>query len=100
MVEENSGQELILLRFTKPTSGIWKFNVYEKEGFAIGFHIWLPMGKFISDNTYFVRSDPYTTLLSPGNIGEVVIITSYNAEDGRQRRGRVDDTGGKKCCCK
>ena len=80
-IESQSGDQLILLRFQNPAPGIWKFNVYGRTNLNIGFHIWLPMNKFISDNTFFVRSDPYVTILSLGNAVVPVTVTAYNHED-------------------
>lgn len=81
MVESQSGDQLILIRFSNPTPGIWRFNVYERGNLNMGFHIWLPMEGFISDNTYFIRSDPYTTILSLGNAELPITVTAYNDED-------------------
>ncbi len=81
IVESQSGDQLILLRFRNPAPGIWKFNVYGRGDIQVGFHIWLPMQGFISDNTFFVRSDPYTTILSLGNARSVITTTAYNTED-------------------
>lgn len=81
IVESESGDQLILLRFTNPSAGIWKFNVYEKGDIKIGFHIWLPMDDFITENTFFVRSDPYTTILAMGNAQVPVSVTAYNDAD-------------------
>ena len=81
MVESQSGDQLILVRFTNPTPGIWRFNVYERGDIDAGFHIWLPMQGFITDFTYFIRSDPYTTLLSLGNAVSPITITAYNDVD-------------------
>lgn len=81
IVESQSGDQLILLRFRNPAQGIWKFNVYGRGDIQVGFHIWLPMQGFISDNTFFIRSDPYTTILSLGNAISVITVTAYNTED-------------------
>lgn len=81
MVESQSGDQLILVRFTNPTPGIWRFNVYERGDIDAGFHIWLPMEGFITDYTYFIRSDPYTTLLSLGNSERPITVTAYNDID-------------------
>lgn len=81
IVESQSGDQLILLRFRNPAPGIWKFNVYGRGDIQVGFHIWLPMQGFISDNTFFVRSDPYTTILSLGNARSVITVTAYNTVD-------------------
>jgi Subtilase family. len=81
LVETESGDQLILLRFKKPAPGIWKFHVYERGNLKVGFHIWLPMEGFISDNTFFIRPDPYTTILAVGNTQNPVTVTAYNSED-------------------
>ena len=81
MVEAQSGSQLILLRFDRPTPGIWRFNIYERGGLNRGFNIWLPMEGFISDGTYFIRSDPYTTLLTLGNALNPITVTAYNDAD-------------------
>lgn len=81
MVESQSGDQLILLRFSKPTQGIWKFNVYGRGLFPMTFDIWLPMNGFIGPDTFFVRSDASTTLLSLSCAISPVSVTAYNAED-------------------
>jgi len=81
MVEGQSGQQLILMRFEKPSAGIWRFNVYESGGLNRGFNIWLPMAGFISEGTYFIRSDPYTTILTLGNALNSLTVTAYNDAD-------------------
>lgn len=81
MSEDQSGDQLILLRFKNPTPGIWRFNVYERGGLNQEFNIWLPMAGFISDNTYFIRSDPYTTILTLGNAIIPITVTAYNDAD-------------------
>ncbi len=81
IVESESGDQLILMRFSNPTPGIWRLRVYERGDLNLGFHIWLPMSGFISDNTFFIRSDPYTTILAFGNSLVPVTVTAYNDAD-------------------
>jgi hypothetical protein len=82
-VETQSGDQLILMRFSEATPGIWKINVYEEGDITSGFHIWLPMTGFISENTYFIKPDPYTTLLSFGNAKLPISVTAYNEADDK-----------------
>jgi len=78
MVEAETGDQLILLRFRNPAAGIWRFQVYGKGDIQGSFHIWLPIREFITEDTFFIQSNPYTTVTSPGN-GEVPItVTAYN----------------------
>ncbi len=78
VIEAQSGDPLILMRFVSPAPGIWKFRVYGTGSSNLDFHIWLPMTGFISDNTYFVNPNPDTTITSPGNTSQAVTITAYN----------------------
>lgn len=78
IVETHAGDQLILLRFHNPTSGIWKFNVYSKGNLPGAFHVWLPMGNFISQNTYFIQADPNTTITAPGDSISLITVTAYN----------------------
>ncbi len=81
IIESQSGDQLILVRFRNPSTGIWRLNVYGRGALSTGFHAWLPMEGFISNNVYFVRSDPYTTILSLGNARNPITVTAYNVED-------------------
>ncbi|MDF2907836.1 MAG: hypothetical protein K0R34_3157 [Herbinix sp.] len=78
LVEAQSGDQLILLRFSNPSPGIWKFNVYGRGINPMVFNIWLPMNDFITENTYFIRSDPYITLLSVSCSPIPIAVTAYN----------------------
>lgn len=81
MVETSTGDELILLRFRNPTAGIWTIRIYIRGDFPGSVNAWLPSTGFISDNTYFVRSDPYTTITSPGSSLVPITVTAYSPEN-------------------
>ena len=81
LIEARTGSQLILMRFDKPAPGIWRINVYERSDIPSRFNIWLPMNNFISENTFFVKSDPYITILEPGNSPSPITATAYNYED-------------------
>ena len=81
LVESQSGDQLILLRFTNPTQGSWKFNVYSRGLFPITFNMWLPMGDFVGPDTFFFNSDPNTTLLSLACSISPISVTAYNITD-------------------
>lgn len=81
MVEAQSGDQLILLRFSQPSQGIWKFKVYGGGINPLKFNIWLPMNGFITTDTYFIKSDPYITLLSLSCALTPITVTAYNVED-------------------
>ncbi|MDF2542216.1 MAG: hypothetical protein K0S47_1934 [Herbinix sp.] len=81
MVESQSGDQLILFRFDQPTAGIWTIRVYERGDLNLGYNIWLPMEGFISNTTYFIRSDPYTTILTLGCTTTPITVSAYNIVD-------------------
>lgn len=78
LVESQTGDQLILMRFTSPTEGIWRFRVYSSSDLQSNFHIWLPISQFLDPSTAFVQPNPYTTLTSPGNTLIPIIVTAYN----------------------
>jgi subtilisin family serine protease len=78
IIETQTGDQLILIRFENASPGIWRFNVYGHGDLASGFHIWLPMGDFISKDTYFIQPNIYTTILSPGSALIPITVTTYN----------------------
>jgi subtilisin family serine protease len=78
LVETQSGDFLILVRFTNPSEGIWRFRVYASGNLSSSFHIWLPMHGLISDATYFTEPDPEYTITSPGNANIPIVITAYD----------------------
>lgn len=77
-IESQTGDQLILIRFENASSGIWRFNVYGQGDLATGFNMWLPMGDFITRDTYFIQPNIYTTVLSPGTSSIPITVTTYN----------------------
>jgi subtilisin family serine protease len=82
IIEALSGNQLILLRFLNASEGIWKFTVYSQGDLSSSFHIWLPMGDFISKNTYFIQPNIYTTVLAPSTAFTPLAVTAYNPING------------------
>ena len=82
LVEENSGEELFLLRIQNPTPGIWTFRVSASGSLYNGsFHMWLPITEFLNVPVYFLNPDPYMTLTEPSMAPEVLSVSTYNAEN-------------------
>lgn len=79
IIESQTGDPMILLRFMKPSQGIWRFRVYAAGRENSHFHIWLPISGFISSNTFFLKSDPNTTITSPGDAFRNTTVTTYNS---------------------
>lgn len=96
--EEETGEQLILLRFSNPLPGIWYLRAQSSENESFSFHSWLPSGDLLTKDTFFLDSSPDTTITSPGNARHVLTVAAYNqlndsilAESGRgyTRSGQV-----------
>lgn len=86
LFEALSGDQLIALRFNNPAPGTWRFQVFNSGNMDAGFNIWLPMGDFITNDTYFVKSDPEITVLSPGTSMVPITATAYDPINGNLYR--------------
>lgn len=82
IVESQTGDQLISIRFHNVSAGIWRLNVYGRGDLPFSFHIWLPMGDFITEDTYFIQPNIYTTLLSPATANILISVTAYNPVNG------------------
>lgn len=78
IIEAQTGDQLILLRFTSPTEGIWRFRVYSSSDLDSFFHIWLPITNFLDTDITFLEPNPYTTLTSPANTIIPIVMTAYD----------------------
>lgn len=76
--EEEAGDQLILVRFEDTVPGIWSIRLQSLENEAFSFHSWLPSGDLISNDTFFLNSNPDTTITSPGNGTHQLTVTAYN----------------------
>ncbi|MGN0243162.1 MAG: S8 family peptidase [Lachnospiraceae bacterium] len=73
-----SGEPVIVLQFRQPTEGIWKLTITEEGLPNLGFHMWMPITQFLNENTFFLRSNPDTTLTSPSNADNVITVVAYD----------------------
>ncbi len=82
LVEQGSGDELVVMRFTMPTPGVWTFLVETKGETGYGnFNMWLPITQFLRSDTYFLRSTPYMTLTVPSMASSAITPSAYNADN-------------------
>lgn len=80
--EEETGQQLILIRFDQAEPGLWTFRLDSTEIQPFYFNSWLPSGNLISDDTYFINASPDTTIINPGNSINTLTTSAYNQIDG------------------
>ncbi len=99
LVESDTGEQLIIMRFVQPTAGIWRIRVTGVGNVRNGtFHMWLPITEFLTSETYFLEGTPDVTLTEPSNAVNVITVSTYNDENdsfyiasgrGFTRSGRV-----------
>ncbi|MBE5978734.1 MAG: peptidase S8 [Paenibacillaceae bacterium] len=82
LFESETGNQLILLRFRNMTPGIWYIRLDSKDSAPFSYNSWLPSGNLISNETYFVNSDPNTTITMQGDTANLLTATAYNQNTG------------------
>ena len=82
IAEYTSGAQLIVLRFLRPTPGIWRISVSSAQTPLGSFHMWLPGDGFLSPGTVFLNPNPYTTLTVPATDEAVITTSTYDAYTG------------------
>lgn len=76
--EEETGDQLVLIRFRNPLPGVWNIRVQSIDNEPLSFHSWLPSGDIISNDTFFLNPNPDTTITAPGNAPSQLTVTAYN----------------------
>ncbi|MBO5459561.1 MAG: S8 family serine peptidase, partial [Lachnospira sp.] len=82
VVETVSGYEVIFMRFINPAQGIWKIDVYSLTNIVGSYNAWLPLKEFLTGDTFFLQSDPSTTLTEPSAAERVISVGAYNHVTG------------------
>lgn len=82
-IEPSSGEQLIRLRFVKPTQGIWSFQVESIGQSSNGtFDMWLTKEAFVEGEVAFLRPSPDTTITSPGYAINAITVAYFNSQGG------------------
>lgn len=81
-IQTISGGQMIFMRFTDPTPGVWRLRVYCSSEGTGNFHIWLPVSGFSDPDVIFLQPNPDTTLTTPSASDQVITPSTYNAYDG------------------
>jgi len=77
----NSSSSMVFLRFSEPSSGIWRIGVSAIQTGDREYHIWLPVREFLEHNIYFLEADPNTTITEPGNTEGIITTAFYSGAD-------------------
>lgn len=79
LAEQDTGEELIVIRFEAPTEGIWNIRVLAQgEVYNGEYNMWLPIRQFITGEVYFLQSNPYITMTEPAFSRNVISVSTYN----------------------
>ncbi len=80
LIGSRAGAQLVILRLRNPSEGIWRIGIQKvNRTLPLNLNMWLPVRTFIGEDTYFIRSSPYTTLTSPGNVFIPIVATAYDS---------------------
>lgn len=98
IAEQQSGDQLIHMRFSNPSAGIWRVRVFGNATNIGTYDMWLPITAFLNGETIFLQPDPLITLTEPSPADAVISVGAYNAVDvslylesgrGFTRTGRI-----------
>ncbi len=78
LVEDESGQQLIMMRFFNPPNGLWRVRVYATGDTKRTFNAWLPVADFLSPETRFVNPSPENTVTNPGTAMYPMCVSAYD----------------------
>lgn len=76
--EENTGDELIRIRFYNIQSGIWRLRLLGEAILSGRYNAWLPQKGITVGNTRFSFPDPFGTVTNPGNSVYIITAAAYN----------------------
>ena len=77
----NDSSLLVFLRFSEPSSGIWRIGITPLQTGDDEFHIWMSMQEFLEHNTYFLEANPDYTLTEPASTRGAITTAFYNGTD-------------------
>lgn len=77
----SEGRQLISMKFSAPTQGIWRLRVYYTSVISGIYNIWMPISEFMNADNYFLRSNPEITLTSPASASTIIAVAAYNDEN-------------------
>ena len=79
VVESGTGDQLYIMRFERPSRGIWTVRVATFNNTSgADFDAWIPIHQFLNSDVRFVRPDPDITLCASGNARGSITVSGYN----------------------
>ncbi len=78
LVENNTGSQVVVIRLKNPTSGIWRIRIYNERGQDSSYNMWMAMEGFVLPETFYLESNPDTTICEPANALNLLTFTAYD----------------------
>ncbi|MCD7814973.1 MAG: S8 family peptidase [Lachnospiraceae bacterium] len=90
VTEQPERAQLIFMRFSDPTPGLWHIQVTGTGTADRFFHLWLPIHGLVDPQIRFLAPDAETTLVIPSCAASPVTVSTWNAYDNSlyQHSGR------------
>lgn len=79
--DSQTGLQNTIIRFQKPTPGLWSVTIYGQEINDGHYHMWLQRNDFITPNTRFLRAETLMTIENPSTSEYVITVGAYDYID-------------------
>jgi len=76
--EENTGDQLIRIRFFNIKEGVWRLKLTGQSILDGKFNAWILQEGLSVNGTRFISSDPYGTIMNPATSSYVMTAAAYN----------------------
>ncbi|MBP1736161.1 MAG: peptidase family protein [Oscillospiraceae bacterium] len=74
------GEQMTIVRFIKPTPGLWTITVYGDIVLDGTFHAWLPINGFAAPGIEFLSATPYCTVTIPSTMLGGISCGAYDSQ--------------------
>ena len=72
------GSQAIILRFRRPSEGVWTVQVTNDLLIDGVYHMWLPVTGLADNQPTFLTPNPFTTLTTPSAAREPISVAAYD----------------------
>lgn len=78
---ERESSPLIILRMITPSNGVWKINLNGERIIYGNVNAFLPLNEFLQGETYFLESNPDSTLTGPSGARGAITVGAYDSRN-------------------
>ncbi len=86
LVEMLSGSQMAMMRFERPTPGVWRVRITNLSYVNGTFHMWLPITGLVSPDIRFYTPNTDTTLVNPSCAEAIISVGTFDAYAGSMFR--------------